>query len=345
MRIKNSLVKRRLVHIKEVDGEMCFSIHRSLQRNIRDTLAQDEVKQQLVFDQAVALVREVFPQSSPLQQPTPDRWPEYQRLLPHLHTLHDAFYKMKPQIKGSTDLAKILSDAGMDQHERGITKEGLLLLRTAEDVLDSIASDPQDVMRADIHAVIAMMYDNTGIGTRTEALRRRQIALRIRQKVVDEAASVRRQDEVLLYNSHMELAIAHLHFHRYEEAEPIIEKCLQKYQEWGSGDDEPFEYAKYYNKMGLVRMYQGRFDEAIKLAEQGVRYMNKTGYTLFESRFKFDLACIVLQSGNIQEAMRLHREIFDARLDKLGQSNELTLHSRYAIGALYEIKGQPEEAE
>ena len=63
MRIKNSLVKRRLVHIKEVDGEMCFSIHRSLQRNIRDTLAQDEVKQQLVFDQAVALVREVFPRS------------------------------------------------------------------------------------------------------------------------------------------------------------------------------------------------------------------------------------------------------------------------------------------
>ena len=308
-------------------------------------LALDFVKQQLVFDQAVALVHEVFPQTSPVQQPTPERWPEYQRLLPHLHTLHDAFYKMKPHIVGSTDLAKILSDAGTDQHERGITKEGLLLLKTAEDVLDSISYDPQDVMRADIHAVIAMMYDNTGIGTRTEALRRRQIALRIRERVVNEAASVRRQDEILLYNSWMELAIAHLHFHRYEEAEPIVEKCLQKYREWGSEDDEPFEYAKYYNKMGLVRTYQFKFDEAIRLAEKGVYYMNKTGYALFESRFKFDLACIVLQSGNVNQAMTLHREIFDARLDRLGQSNELTLHSRYAIGALYEIKGQTEEAE
>lgn len=308
-------------------------------------MAPDIAKQQLVFNQAVALVREVFPQSSPVQQPTPERWPEYQRLLPHLHTLHDAFYATKPHIIGSTDLAKILSDAGMDQHERGITKEGLLLLKTAEDVLDSISYDPESVMRADIHAVIAMMYDNTGIGTRTEALKRRQIALRIRERVVNESSSVRRQDDILLYNSWMELAIAHLHFHRYEEAEPIIEKCLQKYREWGSEMEEPFEYAKYYNKMGLVRMYQGKFDEAIRLAELGVHYMSKTGYVLFESRFKFDLACIVLQSGDINQAMRLHREIFDARLERLGQSNELTLHSRYAIGVLYEIKGQPEEAE
>lgn len=344
-RINESLINRRLVQLKEVDGEPCFSIHRSLQRGIRTGLSQDRSKQQTVFDQAVALVREVFPHSNPLQQPAPEKWSDCQRLLPHLHAFHDVYNKSKPRIVGSLDFAQLLLDAGMDQFERGITHEGLLLLKTAEDVLNASSPEEHQVMKADIHAMIGIMYDNTGIEQRKEAFTRRKVALDIRRKIFEDAETPRRHDEMLLYNSWMEYAISLLHYHRYEEAEPIIEKCLAKFREWDTEENIPFEYAKYYNKIALVRMYQGRFEEAIALAAHGVQLMTKTGYKLFASRFKFDLACIILQSGDPDRALQVHQEIHGQRIEMLGQTNELSLHSMYAIGAIYELKGDWGEAE
>lgn len=343
-RINNSLIKRRLI----VDTDASFSMHRSLQRGIREELSQDKGKQQTVFDQAVALVREAFPRSNPLQQPTPDKWSECRELLPHLHALHDVYHGSRPQIKGSIDFAQLLLDAGMDQFEQGITREGLLLLNTAEIVLDA-ASEPSpqghEVMKADIHAMIAIMYDDTGIEKRQQALTRREMALNIRKKIFEEAKTQRRKDEILVFNSWMEYAISLLHYHRYEEAEPIIEKCLVKFREWGPEEEIPFEYAKYYNKIALVRMYQGRFDEAIDLAARSVQLMEKTGYNLFTSRFRFDMACIILQSGDLDRALRVHEEIHDRRIEMVTIDNQLSLHSMYAIGAIHELKGDLCEAE
>lgn len=327
-----------------MDGESCFSIHRSLQRGIREGLLADPSKQQIVFDQAVALIREVFPRSNAFQQPTPDQWAEWQRLLPHLHSLRDVYYKAYPQIQGSIDFAQLLTDAGMDQFECGDTKQGLLLLKTAEKVLDTGSPDDAQVIRSDIHAMIAIMYDNTGITNRREALERRKIALSTRTKIFNEAKQPTRKDQTLLYNSEMEYAISLLHYHRYRDAEPIIEKCLKYYQQWDTEAKIPFEYAKYYNKIALVRMYQGRFDEAIKLGFRGISLMERTGFTLFESRFKFDVGCIILQSGDLKRALKVHKEILAQRREKLGQTNELTLHSIYAIGAIYELQGNFDEA-
>lgn len=339
-----SLIKRRLV----IESDRVFSMHRSLQRGLRENLSKDKSKQQTVFDQAVALVREVFPRGDGLQQPMPEKWSECQRLLPHLHALHDVYHAHKHSIKGSLDFAQLLLDAGMDQFERGITHEGLLLLNTAEVALDANSANASEeplVMKADIHAMIGIMYDDLGIEKRQEALWRRERALELRKRAFEQGNSKTRKDEILVYNSEMEYAISLLHYHRYAEAEPIIERCLTKFKEWGSEDDIPFEYAKYYNKIALVRMYQGRLDEAIPLAAKGVQLMEKTGYTLFSGRFKFDMACIILQSGDSDRALRVHTEVYEQRLKVVGSTNQLSLHSMYAIGAIHELEGRLEEAE
>lgn len=285
-RIDNSLVKRRLV-VRDATG--AYSMHRSLQRGVREKLSQDKNKQQEVFDNAVAIVREVFPVSNPLQQPTPEKWSEFQKLLPHLYALHDVYQSCRPHLKGSLEFAQLLLDAGVDQFERGIIHEGLLLLGTAEMVFNTFPLDEHQVMRANIHSMIAIMYDNTGVQHRQEALERREAALKIRKKKFETDEAPKRQDEILLFNSWMEYAMSLLHYHRYQDAEPIIDKCLSKFHEWGSEQAIPFEYAKYYNKIALVRMYQRRFDEAIELATRGVQLMRRVGYNLFASRFKFDL--------------------------------------------------------
>lgn len=342
-RIHQSLTKRRLV----IDNGTAFSMHRSLQRGIRERLSQDKGQQQTVFEQAVALVREVFPRTNELQQPTPDKWSECQTLLPHLHALRDVYRASNHQIRGLLEFAQLLLDAGMDQFEQAIIHEGLLLLHTAEDVLDACSGpSPQEhqVMRANIHAMIAIMYDDVGISKREEAWKRRQTALSIRQNTFENSKDQSRKEETLVYNSWMEYAISLLHYHRYKDAEPIINKCYSKFRQWGSEDEIPFEYAKYYNKIALVRMYQGKFEIAIECAQKGMQLMSSTGYNMFTSRFKFDMACIILQSGDLDRALQIHEEIHQQRIEIVGPSNPLSLHSMYAIGAIHELKEDYYEA-
>lgn len=343
-RTNDSIVKRRLV--AKSDG--CFVMHRSLQRGICDKLSREKGQQQQVFDWAVALVREVFPQGNELQQPAPDKWAECQKLLPHLHALHEVYHRSESQIKGSTEFAQLLIDAGMDQFEQGIQYEGLTLLYTAEKALDTCSgpsAEDHPVMKASINALIAIMYDDIGIGKRQEALKRREAALKIRKQTYERSANKRRNDEILVFNSWMEYAISLLHYHRFAEAEPIIENCLVKFREWDTEDKIPFEYAKYYNKIALVRMYQGRFEEAIRSATKSVDLMIKAGYDVFMTRFKFDLACITLQSGDIDGALQLHEDIHQQRIEIVGPANQLSLHSMFAMGAICELKGQLFEAE
>ena len=97
--------------------------------------------------------------------------------------------------------------------------------------------------------------------------------------------------------------------------------------------------------MSMVRMYQGRYQEAIQLGEYSVQWLRRTNNRSLMSRHKFDLACIILQSGDVDRALATHHEIYKARLEISGKANELTLHSCYANGAIHEQCGRYAEAE
>ena len=343
--MKKALVKPRLIQAKQIDGEACLSLHRSLQRSIRETAAKDAVTTQKVFDQALILVRKVFPVSSPTQVPEPSSWREHQRLLPHVMSLQSAFVEAKSAIRGSKKFAGLLSDAGINQWARGFTRDGLLLLTTAERVLDAVHNDVSSIMRAEINTMIALMHDNTGISTRAEGYRRRKVALDIRKESVENLSQVAQVEEQLLYNAWLDYAISLLQYNKYQEAEPILSKCLEIYRQWGSSDEIPFEYAKYYHKMAFVRMYQERYEEALALGERGVQHMQKTGNDALMLRFKFDLACIHLQKGDVERSLALHKEVLSKRIPVCGKINENTLQSYYAIGVIEEMRGNFEEAE
>lgn len=343
--MKQSLIKRRLVQAKMIEGEACLSLHRSLQRSIRETAAQDSTIMQNVFNQALILVRKAFPASTPTQVPDPSSWRGHQRLLPHVMSLQSAFVEAKSAIPGSKKFAGLLSDAGVNQWACGFTRDGLLLLTTAEVVLDSVQIDAFNEMRADINAFIALMHDNTGISTRAESLRRRQFTLGVRRTQIDSLPQVSQVEDTLLYNAWLDYAISLLQYNRYQEVETVLDKCLEKYREWGSPDEIPYEYAKYGHKMGLIRMYQGRWEEALELCQNGVQHMDKTGNDSLMLRFKFDLACIHLQKGDIEQSLVIHKQVLNQRIRVCGKVNENTLQSYYAIGALEELLGNYAEAE
>ena len=343
--MKENLLARRLVTQVMADGEPCLSTHRALKRNIRETLSKDPVRQGHVFHQAVSLVKKVFPTPSPVQIPQPETWLEYQKLLPHVLSLRKAYYEGKVRIQGSRKFVQLLADAGINQWEQGITRGGLLLLRTAQDVLESLTFDGAELIKADIFTIIALMYDNTGSSNRAEGLERRQKALEIRTAHVKKLTHYDRTQETLEYNSRLDVSISLLQFNRYKEAEPILEKCFAKYQEWGPPEEFPYEYGIYYHWMSMVRMYQARYPEAIQLGEHSVKWLGKTNNRSLMNRHKFDLACIILQSGDVDRALATHHEVYKARLEISGKANELTLHSCYAIGAIHEQCGRFAEAE
>ena len=350
-RMKRPLLKRRLIQAKDIEGEPCLYLHRSLQRSIRETAAKTSGKRQEVFEQAINIVRKIFPLSSPIQAPEPSSWREHQKLLPHVMSLQSAYVEAKGSIRGGREFASLLSDAGINQWARGFTRDGLLLLETAEQVLDAISSedfrsfDDSESMRADINTIIALMHDNTGISKRADGLKRRTIALDIRKKRTANLAQITRVEETLLYNAWLDYAISLLQYNRYQEAEPILSSCLEKYCEWATAEEIPFEYAKYDHKMAFVRMYQGRYDEAFKLGQLGVKHMDETGNESLMLRFMFDLACIHLQNGNVDQALEMHKEVLEKRIVTCGKVNENTLHSYYAVGALHELRGDFAEAE
>ena len=339
------LLKRRLIQARTVNGEPSLSIHRALQRNIRETLSKDPHKEQKVFYQALTIIRTSFPDPSPIQVPEPEKWPLYQQLLPHVYSLRAIYVASPGRFSPSAEFAGLLASAGINQWERGLTKDGSTLLRTAEEMLDVIGFDKMGTRRADVHAIIALMNDNTGISQREEAWTRRKQALEIRQAHIDSVDTITRNDETLLYNAKMDMVCSLLQYNDYNGAEPILEDCLAKYQEWGSEEEIPFEYAKYYHNMALVRMYQRRFAEAFHLAGTGVFHMGKARLDSLSYRFKFDQACIILQSGDKEKALEMHEEILKRRTFICGQSNEFTLHSCFAVGVLYEARGELDKAE
>lgn len=343
--MKRSLVDRRLVQAKDIEGEPCLTLHRSLQRSIRETAAKTSGKPQEIFDQALTLVRKVFPDSSAIQVPEPQKWREHQRLLPHVISLQTTFIEAKEAVQGSKTFARLLSDAGMNQWEQGFTRDGLLLLKTAEQILDAISYEKNGIMRADINVVVALMYDNTGISSRAESLRRREQTLSIRTERIENLKEVPQTEEILLYNAWMDYVVSLLQYNQYREAEPILEKCLDKYREWGTPEAIPFEYAKYHHNMSFVRMYQKRWEEAIREGRLGVRYMRMAGKEALTLRYEFDLACITLQSGDVNSAFERHQQVLEQRIIVCGKTNENTLQSYYALGALHEIRAEFEEAE
>ena len=340
------LSRRRLITVQRRDDEEVIGIHRSLQRKILQDLDKDSQKREKVFAQAYELIRKRFPLPSPIQVPEPEKWPACKEYLPHVLNLQKVVMEYLPTITPSVALAQLLSDGGINLWERGMTSEGLRLLRSAEALLDRLSCG-EDRLRANIHIIIALLVQDDGLSHVAESMQRISKALQIRKDYRDQVSpgDYTRNDDILLHNAWSDYGCVLLQYDKYEEAEPIFRQCHAKYREWGSTADIPYEYYKFNHHTAICRIYHHDFDEAIRLAEEGLRCITlATGQSSATNKTRFDLACIVLQSGDLQRALDLHKEVLEANLRQHGTLSFLTMQSYYAVGALNAYLGKPTEA-
>lgn len=346
-RMTSELARRRLIAIKTEDGQETLSIHRALQFKILKDLNKDPQNREKVFHQAFMLVRKKFPTPSPIQVPEPHKWPTYIKYVPHILSLQKVFSESVITIAPFAEFARLLSDGGISLWERARTNESLQLLKSAETILDQI-SCKEDMLRANINVIIGILILDQGIACLPESLERFKKAwnARLEFQKATPLEKYTRNDEILLYNAWSDYACALLQYNDYLHAEPIFNSCLEKYREWGTEEEIPYEYAKYNYNMAWCSMYHRDFDKATQLAKLSLHYMVlATGQSPSSNAWKFGLACIVLQGGDAKRALELHREVLEARIQQHGTSNYLTSQSYYAVGALHAMTGDLPGAE
>ncbi|KIY02879.1 uncharacterized protein Z520_01344 [Fonsecaea multimorphosa CBS 102226] len=348
-RMTTKLSKRRLITIRNRDGEEFLTIHRKLQAKILEELNQPDnaAERTKVFERVFLLIRGRFPHPSPIQVPEPEKWPICRQYLPHVLSIKRLWQSGIIEIPPSVKLARLISDAGIDLWERCLTVEGLELLRSAEAILDQ-GGFREDLLRANIHVVVSLLLQDSGIAHLAECRDRiaKVLDIRVKHQENCDPFDYTKNDDILLHNAWSDYACVLLQYNQYREAARIFDMCFEKYQRWGPPEEIPYEYAKYYHHKAYCLMYEGNFEQAVPLAEYGLHWVQvATGQSAATNRWRFDLACLVLQSGDKQRALNLHKEVLEARLKLHGKFGLLTLQSYYAVGAAHRWLNELAEAE
>jgi hypothetical protein len=324
-------------------------IHRSLQEGILHKLNEDGGNLQHVFEQAVALLRRMIPKPPKLRQLEAETWPALFLVLPHILRLESCFRRAESKISGTPMFAELLVDVGgIRLYDRGYLAESEILLRTAQQVLDrpEITHPGKEDLLAHSYIVIGLCTD-VGISGRALGLSSRQKAVALREAIFARrlTSGGDRDDEVLLFKSYTDLACSFQLFNRFDEVRELCEKCLHQYKQWGSEDEYPYEYAKYYNHMAYVMLFEGCPKMAERAGKRGSILMDQAAPgTQMASLFRFDWATIMFQAGDTTGGLAEHMKIFKQRERDCGKQNPLTLQSQLHIGIMYYLIGQYQEA-
>lgn len=257
--------------------------------------------------------------------------------LPQLLSLEKAFLQAHPPIEGSLELAVLLSDVGLNIWDRGLAEDARSLLLTSEKILDGIGYDQWAMERSDVHVLLGILTDTVGITQRKEGLRYRESAKKIRKHYIDSIPpdQLTLEEEIRYYNTITDLACSHQQFNRYGEIEATCKLVIDKYRSWGTEEEFPYEFAKYYHHMAFVLVYHGDTEAAVQYASHATELLELGSFGLLTTLFKFDCATLYFQNGQNDLAIAEHEEVLQCRLLKLGQSNIMTVQSYLALGAIY----------
>lgn len=245
------------------------------------------------------------------------------------------------------ELAILLSDVGLNVWDRGIAEGAKSLMLTAEKVLDSIDCDPWAMERSDIRVILGILTDSRGITQRVEGLQYRESAHQIRKRYIDSIPpdQLTLEEEIRYYNTVTDLACSQQQFNLYNKIEETCNLVLQKYKSWGTEDQFPYEFAKYYHHMAYVLISRGETNKAVQYASHATKLLEQGSFGLLATVFKFDCATLYFQNAQPDLAISEHEQVLRHREDKLGRSNILTIQTRLVLGVIYYFTNQIENAE
>lgn len=318
----------------------------ALLHRLNDNVARRDA----AFNRMIRLLREHFPPPSPLQIAEASMWPRLTQVLPHVLSALKAFERASPSMTGDMFLAKLLCDVGgMDLYDRGRILEAYRINHTVGKILDRLGYPLATPLRGDALAIMGICTDFMALSKRQEGLKIREMQQKIRKLCFANIPQdkVTYHDEVRLYKSYTDLVCSQQQINSFAQVRENLEECLIQYKLWGSEQDHPYEYSKYYNQMAYVLLYENQGQEAVAYSKKGYELVEEaTPDTGIVALFKFDYANILFQKGESQqEALAILRELLTRSKVDCGKDNVRTLEIRLNIGIMSYFLGDFKTAE
>ncbi|KAI1123776.1 P-loop containing nucleoside triphosphate hydrolase protein [Nemania abortiva] len=355
--VREDLGHRQLIKWIDSDGEKYLEIHRSLQMDLLSGLAQhrDCSRRNVVFTEVTAMIQAVLPEATRLQQNEKEIWPIFIRYAPQVLALRQNSQWPVPPIQLSLSFAKMLSNVGTFLWHTGQIRECTAAMDTAESIIERQPPEVrghQDVemLLSDIYLVVGIVADCIGVSRRRQSLDYRLKLLELRERELGGIPPelVSRDDEIRWGNAKGDLACAYLQRCEFRKTRDIMEELYNNYyQKWGSEEEIPYEYSKYWHHMGHVLMAEGQPDKAIEWSLKGMEldlaHAGSIDSTVLVDLY--DVACLLFNAGRIEESLEAHEEVLDKRIRTCGKGAQFTLESYEAVGIIQHMLGRDKEAE
>ncbi|KAK0726164.1 hypothetical protein B0H67DRAFT_642481 [Lasiosphaeris hirsuta] len=308
-------------------------------------------KLQRTIKSAIEIVRRSFPAQSATQGPPNQNWAIWKEYLPHVLSLQTLYAKRQDTLQPTPTLATLLMDAGMYLWETGLTRDGIETLEIDSLVYKRMEDDNEIIpVYANICSVRAVLHGEIGYSGRSLARVAAQEALALRQRRVcdQEAVGVRSVvDYLLLSNGWNDLGVMLMQNEEFGQARPAIKKALATKEEWIDEDNQPQKFGESYKNLAYIRLYQGLVDEARDFGRRAHILTKKANGERSQAALKgkFVYGCVLLGTGDMAEAKRIHKEVLASRKDLYGPDHHLVRDSVYTLGEIYRLFGKYDKAE
>lgn len=305
-----------------------------------------------VFAQALAICRKAFPRGSDVQGPTNHTWSECETALPHVLSLRSIFINGAARLQPSRALATLAADAVNYLWERGQIHECIKTLKFGEDVCNKMPGDNEVVpTHANICAISGAVHAELGFGGRSKGVEKCREALELRKRRVSYLESINstvtKEDGMLLANGYNDTAVVNLQQEDWTAADPCNEEALKLKHQYSTEEDNPVQFGESYKNMAIVRLAQGKVDEARDLAKRGYELYGKEipEKSAATQKAKFVWCLVLFNSGEIEAAKKLAKGILEVRREIFGDKHQLVKDSLYMVGTIHKAQGKLEKAE
>jgi len=308
-----------------------LAMHGSNRKAMLIRLNEHPEERQATLDNVIRLLRSQFPPPSPLQIANMEVWPRLTKVLPHVISALHAFERAWPRMPGSMLFAKLISDvSGMDLYDRGLISEAYKLNSAVVSMLDSLQHPLETPLRGDALTILGLCTDNMAITKRREGLAIRRKCLDVRQRCFKAIPpeKVTLDDKIRLYNSYTDLVCSQQQINDFEGVQENLALCFEQYKIWGPEDDITlaYEYAKYYNQISYVLLWENRGDEAVAYSDKAYALIEKASPGTGLSRvYLSDYAHILFQNGDRREARSVLETLYEISERECGKDNLRTL--------------------
>lgn len=326
--------------------------HRSLQQYLLHYLDRHSADRDAVFEQAVKVVRQVFPRYNLVLRGDTSNWPTNQRFIPHILSLGLAFDQSDPPMPNSMIFAELLHDGAYFLWSWHIRNEAVQLLDTARTISEEQYKYlPRDAgpLLAFIESQLGIHDQYGGVEVRQRAVDRTGRALVLYQEHTDSLnyKGVSKLDHIAIGRFFADHACCWLMLDDVGQMDSLCVEAINSYKKAGPEDEMKSRYGVVYVFRSLALAIRGEHEDALHECYRGVGLMTdvlgaSSFYTLW---VKFLLAMVYWRGNDQKTALNIHREVLEGRQVLHPYDHHDVLSSQYMLAVAYQRTGDLESAE